>query len=341
VRSRIQCYVCCMYLGTMGGFYQACFFVISLPAASWVIHAVAIDLVVFVVRRHCLRRRRRIPSPVAPLPVAPLPLTLLSLSSAAIVFAVVVVSRRPSRHRHCRRRRPSPSSSSSSSYPVAPLPIAPSPSPLPSSSSSLSSPVTRRRTAAADVTMSRCRHRRSHRAAATALPPLGCVPPPQYRRQAAAKLPPTSRCRAAANALPPPSCHRRPLSRCRRSCRAAAAALPPPPRHRQAAADLALSRCRRRRATVRWLVVALLSTIRFCHRMPSCDHQRSRCRPLLLINPPPAITTLCDGWLLRSLLSRRSSEHHQQLTNVSTILFTFTFPVNLDLFNLSTVFSVL
>ncbi len=30
--------------------------------------------------------------------------------------------------------------------------------------------------------------------------------------------------------------------------------------------------------------------------------------------------------------------HHQQLTNGSTILFTFTFPVNLDLFNLSTVF---
>jgi hypothetical protein len=48
--------------------------------------------------------------------------------------------------------------------------------------------------------------------------------------------------------------------------------------------------------------------------------------------PPPAVTTLCDGWLLRSLLSRRSSEHHQQRTNGSTILFTFTFPVNLDLF---------
>ena len=53
--------------------------------------------------------------------------------------------------------------------------------------------------------------------------------------------------------------------------------------------------------------------------------------------PPPAVATLCDGWLLGSLLSRRSSEHHQQLTNGSTILFTFTFPVNLDLFNLSTV----
>jgi hypothetical protein len=53
---------------------------------------------------------------------------------------------------------------------------------------------------------------------------------------------------------------------------------------------------------------------------------RSRCQP------PPAVTTLCNGWLLRSLLSRMSSEHHQQLTNGSTILFMFTFPLNLDLF---------
>ena len=68
--------------------------------------------------------------------------------------------------------------------------------------------------------MSRCRHRRSHRAAATALPQSRCVPPP--------------------------------------------------PRRRQAAADLALSRCRRRRAAVRWLVVALLSAVRFRHRMPWC-----------------------------------------------------------------------
>jgi hypothetical protein len=72
--------------------------------------------------------------------------------------------------------------------------------------------------------MSRCRHRRSHRAAATALQPSRCalpppplplpLPPPQRRCQAvtnvtlsrcrhslaAAKLPPTSRCRAAATA---------------------------------------------------------------------------------------------------------------------------------------------
>jgi hypothetical protein len=111
--------------------------------------------------------------------------------------------------------------------------------------------------------MSRCRHRCIHRAAATALPPSRCALPPQRRRQAAANDT-LSRCRhrRAAAKLPPT------LSRCchPRSCRAAAAALPPPPRRRQAAADLALSRCRHRRcrrrhATVRWLVVVLLSTV--------------------------------------------------------------------------------
>ena len=63
-----------------------------------------------------------------------------------------------------------------------------------------------------------------------------------------------------------------------------------PPRRRQAAADLALLCCHhRRRAAVRWLVVALLSAVQFCHRMPSCNHQRSHCRPLVPISclPPP------------------------------------------------------
>jgi hypothetical protein len=32
----------------------------------------------------------------------------------------------------------------------------------------------------------------------------------------------------------------------------------------------------------RWLVVVLLSAVRYSHRTPSCDHQCSRCRPLLL-----------------------------------------------------------
>jgi hypothetical protein len=44
------------------------------------------------------------------------------------------------------------------------------------------------------------------------------------------------------------------LPRCRHSL---------PPRGCQAAADLALPRCRRRRAAARWLVVALLSAVRF------------------------------------------------------------------------------
>jgi hypothetical protein len=37
------------------------------------------------------------------------------------------------------------------------------------------------------------------------------------------------------------------------------------------------------------LVVALLSAVRFRHYMPSYDHQRSRCWPILPINclPPP------------------------------------------------------
>jgi hypothetical protein len=93
----------------------------------------------------------------------------------------------------------------------------------------LSSPVARRRQAAADVTMSRCRHRRSHRAAATALPPSRCAPPLQRRRQAAANVA-LSRCRhrLAATKLPPTSAFALPpppqLPRC---CRCAAAAATP------------------------------------------------------------------------------------------------------------------
>jgi hypothetical protein len=53
----------------------------------------------------------------------------------------------------------------------------------------------RRRQATADVALSRCRHCRSLRAAATALPPSRCAPPPRFTT-----LPLTSRWRAAANA---------------------------------------------------------------------------------------------------------------------------------------------
>jgi hypothetical protein len=54
----------------------------------------------------------------------------------------------------------------------------------------------RRRHAAANVALSRFRHRRSLRAAATALPPSRCAPPPRFA------LPPPP--------LMPPSCHQRP-----------------------------------------------------------------------------------------------------------------------------------
>ena len=45
-------------------------------------------------------------------------------------------------------------------------------------------------------------------------------------------------------------------------------------------AALAPLACHRRRTAIRWLIVALLSAIRFCHHMPSCDRQCSRCWPL-------------------------------------------------------------
>ena len=135
-------------------------------------------------------------------------------------------------------------------------------------------------------------------------------------RRAATKLPPSCRRRCAV-ALPPP-----PLT------------LPPPPRRRQAAADLALSHCRR--TTVRWLVVALLSAVRFRHHMPSCDHQRSSCRPLSLINclPPPATTATATTVVEITVAHwrrKRQQHHHHQHTSCRTIVNTFTSPDNLDL----------
>ncbi len=117
------------------------------------------------------------------------------------------------------------------------------------------------------------------------------APPPSCRQRRAVALPPPPL------TLPPLPHRRQATSRC------LAAALPSPLRRRQAAADLALSRCRHRhcchrRAAVRWLVVVLLSAVRFRHCMPSCDHQRSRCWPLLPINclaPPPPATAAAAG----------------------------------------------
>jgi hypothetical protein len=77
----------------------------------------------------------------------------------------------------------------------------------------------RRRQASANVALSRCRHRRSLRAAATALPSSRCAPPPRFvlppppltlplpllprcRRHAAMLLQPPHYCRRPAAALP-------------------------------------------------------------------------------------------------------------------------------------------
>ena len=97
--------------------------------------------------------------------------------------------------------------------------------------------------AAADVMLSRCRHRRSIRAAAIALPPSRCAPPPRF----ALPPPPLT--------LPPPPCRRQAsadvvLSRCRHHRRSAVALPPPsltmspPPCCRRAAANVPLSHCR-------------------------------------------------------------------------------------------------
>jgi hypothetical protein len=102
-----------------------------------------------------------------------------------------------------------------------------------------------------------------------------------------------------------------------------------------------------------WLVVALFSAVRFRHRMPSCDHQPSRFRPLL----PPIVIHCCHRCRYRCRQAaatttttpvvkltvvhcqrKRQQQHHHQHTNSSTNVKTFTNPVDLDLFNLSTVF---
>ncbi len=104
-----------------------------------------------------------------------------------------------------------------------------------------------------------------------------------------------------------------------------------------------------------WLIVALLSANRFCHRTPSCNRQRSHCRPLF----PPIIvhrrhcrrcrcrraatastaTTIIKLAVVHCQRKRQQQQCHQR-TNGSTNVKTFTSPDDLDLFNLSTVFEV-
>jgi hypothetical protein len=109
------------------------------------------------------------------------------------------------------------------------------------------------------------------------------------------------------------------------------AAAGPPGRHNR--------RCRRAATTATATTVVELTVVHWRRKRGDLLVDKAWDKDVLLFKrwrsrrqPPPAVTTLYDGWLLRSLLSRRISEHHQQLTNGSTILFTFTFPVNLDLF---------
>jgi hypothetical protein len=103
------------------------------------------------------------------------------------------------------------------------------------------------------------------------------------------------------------------------------------------------------------LVVALLSAVRFRHRMPSCNRQRSRCWTLL---PPIVVhrrdrrrcqcrraatastaTTVVKLAVVHCQRKRQQQQHHQ-CTNGSTNVKTFTSPDDLDLFNLSIVFEV-
>jgi len=57
--------------------------------------------------------------------------------------------------------------------------------------------------AAADVKLLRCRHRRSLHAAATALPPLRCAPPPRFALPPLPLMPPCCRRRRAVALSPP------------------------------------------------------------------------------------------------------------------------------------------
>ena len=60
---------------------------------------------------------------------------------------------------------------------------------------------------------------------------------------------------------------------------------------------------------------------------------------MALSSPAAALRSNAWRWLVVAFSSAKQKQqlHQQQLTNDSTILFTFTSPVNLDLFNLSTV----
>jgi hypothetical protein len=105
----------------------------------------------------------------------------------------------------------------------------------------------------------------------------------------------------------------------------------------------------------RWLVIVLLSAVRFRHCTPSCNHRCSRRRPL----SPPIVVHHCHRRRCRCCRAatattatimikltviycrrKRQQQQHPQRTNGSTNVKMFTSPDDLDLFNLSTVFDV-
>jgi hypothetical protein len=102
-----------------------------------------------------------------------------------------------------------------------------------------------------------------------------------------------------------------------------------------------------------WLVVALLSAVRFCHCTSSYNHQLSCCRrllPSIIVHRCPhrhcccrRATTAATATTVVKLTvvlcqRKRQQQQHHQCTNGSTNVKTYTCPDDLDLFNLSTVF---
>jgi hypothetical protein len=99
----------------------------------------------------------------------------------------------------------------------------------------------------------------------------------------------------------------------------------------------------RRRLEQAWAASAI--TVTRCHCI---HHRRRRWLSSLIAVIAPAATNTAVAFsasavavsvelIVANCQRKRHKQHHHQGTNGSTILFTFTFPVNLDLFNLSTV----
>ncbi len=133
----------------------------------------------------------------------PPPPSRRSLVGCCVVTTVRFRHRMPScnhQHSHCRPLSPI---NCLPPPPPPPLPLPPPPQPPRCCHRAPTVALSDTEKSAADVVLWRCRHRRSCRAAATALPPLCCVPLPRCRQPRAVVLPP-----------PPPLSRRRSLVGC-------------------------------------------------------------------------------------------------------------------------------